>query len=138
MASAEQLRIAHSIEGKVVSVDDRVQDVGKDVQDMAKRVEGIDGGVKAVDRKLDNTTRSSFLIAHVRIPNSEHSGLFTGNLLRDNLLRWLSPSDPSINHNIASKAHHDGTAQWFFQGRIFKEWKSAASFLWVHGKRVFL
>jgi len=30
--------------------------------------------------------------------------------------------DPSINHNIASKAHHDGTAQWFFQGSIFKKW----------------
>ena len=159
MASAEQLRIAHSIEGKVIGVDDRVQDVGKDVQDVAKKVEdvndkvqgaydkvqGIDDGVKdvgdkvqAVDRKLDDTNRSSFLIAHAPIPNYECSGLFTGNLLRDDLLRWLSPSDPSINHNIASKAHHDGTAQWFFQGRIFKKWKSTASFLWVHGKRVFL
>ena len=123
MASAEQLRIAHRIEGKVMGVDDRVQDVGDKVQ--------------AVDRKLDDTNRSSS-ITHAPIPNFERSGLFTGNRLRDDLLRWLSPSDPSINHNIASKAHHDGTAQWFFQGRIFKEWKSTASFLWVHGKRVFL
>ena len=67
---------------------------------------------------------------------SECSYLFTGNLLRDNLLRWLSPSDPSTNHNIATKTHHDGTSQWFFRGRIFNEWKSAGSFLWVHGKRV--
>ena len=43
-----------------------------------------------------------------------------------------------MNHNIASKARHDGTAQWFFQGSIFNEWKSAGSFLWVHGKRAFL
>ena len=69
---------------------------------------------------------------------SKRSGLFTGNMLRDNLLRWLSPSDPSTNHNIATKTHHDGTSQWFFQGRIFNEWKSSGSFLWVHGKRVFL
>jgi len=145
MASAEQLRIAHSIEGKVMGVDDRVQDVGDDVRDVAKKVEGIDDGVKdvgenvqALDRKLDDTNRSLSPITHAPIPNSEHSDLFTGNLLRDNLLRWLSPSDPSINHNIASKAHHDGTAQWFFQGRIFNEWKYTASFLWVHGKRVFL
>ena len=103
MASAEQLRIAHS-----------------------------------VARKLEDTNRSSSPVAHAPIPNSERSGLFTGNLLRDNLLRWLSPSDPSINHNIAYKTHHDGTAQWFFQGRIFNQWKSAGSFLWVHGKRVFL
>src|SRR5437588_4533191 len=70
--------------------------------------------------------------------HSEFRMLFTGSLLRDDLLRWLAPSDPSINHNIASKAHHDGTAQWFFQGRIFNEWKSAGSFLWVHGKRLCL
>jgi len=152
MASAEQLRIAHRIEGKVMGVDDRVQDVGDDVRDVAKKVEdvndkveGIDDRVKdvgdnvqAVHRKLDDTNRPSSPITRAPIPNSECSGLFTGNLLRDDLLRWLSPSDPSINHNIASKAHHDGTSQWFFQGHIFKEWKSTASFLWVHGKRVFL
>ena len=113
MASAEQLRIAHNVEERVMGVDDRV---------------------KGVDRKLDNTNRSSSL-AYYSLSHSESSYLFTGNLLRDDLLRWLSPSDPSVNHNIASKAHHDGTAQWFFQGRIFNQWKSAGSFLWVHGKR---
>ena len=79
-----------------------------------------------------------FVIFHRPSSHSEPSGFFIGNLLRDDLLRWLSPSDPSINHNITFKAHHDGTAQWFFQGRIFNDWKSAGSFLWVHGKRVFL
>ena len=75
MASAEQLRIAHSIEGKVVSVDEKVQGVGDNVQNVGKRVEdvddkvqGIDDGVKdvgdkvqGVDRKLDDTTRLSSL-----------------------------------------------------------------------------
>jgi hypothetical protein len=69
---------------------------------------------------------------------SMNSYLFVGNQLRDSLLRWLSPPDPSINHNIAYKAHHDGTAQWFFQGSIFNQWKSTGSFLWVHGKRALL
>ena len=64
--------------------------------------------------------------------HSAGSGSFTGNQLRDSLLRWLSPSNPSTNHNIARKAHHDGTTQWFFQGRIFDRWKSSGSFLWVH------
>ena len=71
-------------------------------------------------------------------PRSKHSYLFAGNHLRDSLLRWLSPPDPSINHNIAYKAHHDGTAEWFFQGSIFNGWKSTGSFLWVHGKRTLL
>jgi len=70
--------------------------------------------------------------------HSKDSDLFTENLVRENLLRWLSPSDPSRNHNIASKARHDGTAQWFLQGHIFNDWKSVGSLLWVHGKRVFL
>ena len=56
MASAEQLRIAHSIQGKVMGVDERVQGVGDDVQ--------------GVNRKLDDTTRPSSLIAHALIPNA--------------------------------------------------------------------
>ena len=58
--------------------------------------------------------------------------------LDSSLLRWLSPPDPSTNYNIARKAHHNGTAEWFFRGSIFNQWKSTASFLWVHGKRALL
>ena len=56
--------------------------------------------------------------------------------LREKAQQWLSPSppDPSTNHNIARKAHHNGTTSWFFQGGIFEEWKPS-SLLWVHGKR---
>ena len=64
-------------------------------------------------------------------------GLFT--LTESQLLekqqKWLSPPDPSTNHNIARKAHHKGTASWFFQGSIFEQWKSSSSLLWIHGKR---
>jgi archaellum component FlaC len=163
LVSAELLRIAHSVEGKVMGVDERVQDIGGDVQNVGKtvqvvddrvqgvdnRIQGIDDKVQSiddevkdvgdkvqgVDSKLDDINRLSSLCPPAC--HSEGSGSFTGNLLRDNLLRWLSPSDPSINHNIASKVHHDGTAQWFFQGSIFNDWKSTGSFLWIHGKREF-
>ena len=50
MASAEQLRIAYSVEGRVVDVDNRVQ---------------------GVDRKLDNTTRLSSPFAYALIPNAQ-------------------------------------------------------------------
>ncbi|KAI0269095.1 hypothetical protein BGY98DRAFT_307654 [Russula aff. rugulosa BPL654] len=56
------------------------------------------------------------------------------NQLRHDLRKWLSPSDPSINHNIACGAHRKQRAEWFFQGRIFTEWKSDGSLLWLHGK----
>jgi hypothetical protein len=64
--------------------------------------------------------------------------LFPGNQLRQLLRTWLSPADPSTNHNIARKAQHGGTAVWLFQGGIVIEWKSTGSLLWIHGKRAFL
>src|SRR6266702_7416183 len=63
--------------------------------------------------------------------------LLTGNQLKQLLRMWLSPADPSTNHNIARKAQHKGTAVWFFQDSIFVKWKSTGSLLWIHGKRVF-
>jgi hypothetical protein len=66
------------------------------------------------------------------------STILTGNQLRQDLRRWLSPPDPSTNHNIACSAHHEGTAAWFFQGIIFREWKTTDSLLWIHGKRTFV
>ena len=56
--------------------------------------------------------------------------------LRDKIHTWLSPPDPSTNHSIACGTHHKKTAAWFFQGRIYQEWKSNGSLLWVHGKRL--
>src|ERR1700755_1738918 len=73
------------------------------------------------------TVRHFLTLSH----HSDCSNIITGNHLRDNLLRWLSPPDPSTNHNTASKAHHNGTAEWFFRGTIFSEWKSTGSFLWI-------
>ena len=62
--------------------------------------------------------------------------IFSGNQLRESIRKWLSSPDPSTNHNIACGTHHKKTATWFFQGSIFQGWKSTASLLWIHGKRL--
>ena len=62
--------------------------------------------------------------------------ILLGNQLLESIHRWLSPPDPSTNHNIACGTHHKKTASWFFQGNIFQEWKSTGSLLWIHGKRL--
>ena len=70
-----------------------------------------------------------------------HTGLTcTGNQLRKELRRWLSPPDPSTTHNIAFNTHHRGTATWFLEGMMYREWKStgSGSLLWIHGERVSL
>ena len=59
----------------------------------------------------------------------------TGNQLRESLRRWVTPPDPSTNHNIACDIHQGGTAEWFSQGGICAEWKSTGSLLWIYGKR---
>ena len=154
MASAELLRITHGIDDKVMGLDDRVQEVGGDVRDVNNTVQGISNNVKhltnevqgvddkvqdvfdevqGIDNKLDQVNRSSspnFPSLH-----SEYPDILTGHQLRDSLFRWLSPPDPSTTHNIASKSRQDGTAQWFFQGTIFKHWKANGSFLWLYGIR---
>jgi hypothetical protein len=63
--------------------------------------------------------------------------LLVGDQVRENLRRWVTPPDPSTNHAIACGIQHDGSAQWFFRGGIFSEWKSTGSLLWIYGKRMF-
>ncbi|KAH9028689.1 hypothetical protein EDB85DRAFT_1595806 [Lactarius pseudohatsudake] len=58
------------------------------------------------------------------------------NQLRESLRRWVTPPDPSTNHNIACDIHHGGTAEWFYQGSTFAKWKSTGSLLWIYGKRM--
>ncbi len=90
------------------------------------------------DDSRRHRSSETFVVTYSQYCNtgSADSGILTGNQSRQDLRRWLSPSDPSTNHNIACSAHHEGTATWFFQGNIFKEWKSSGSLLWVHGKRI--
>ena len=154
MAFAEQLKIAQKIDDRVAAVQREVkgtrvdgqivhcdlQGVGHGVQAIDNRVQGIDTEVKdifnkvqGVDDKFDRETRSLPLNSHF-----DGSNFFSGNRLRDSILRWLCPPDQSTNQIIARKARHSGTAQWFFQGSIFKEWKSTGSFLWINGKRASL
>ena len=59
----------------------------------------------------------------------------SGDQLREKIQKWLSPPDPSINHNTACEAHHDGTAAWFLEGPVYNEWKETGSLLWAYGNR---
>jgi len=56
--------------------------------------------------------------------------------LQNNVRKWLSPPDPSINHKLQFGVHHKMSATWFTGGPVYKEWKQQGSLLWVHGKRM--
>jgi hypothetical protein len=64
------------------------------------------------------------------------------NFLADNRWQkthqWLSPPDPSTNHNAACKKRQPTTGAWFVEGDQFAKWKcSSNSFLWLHGIRTY-
>src|SRR6267378_6655764 len=61
-----------------------------------------------------------------------------GNQIEQDVRKWLSPPDPSTNHNAACDVYHNVPPTWFFKAAIFKEWMSKGTLLWVHGKREFL
>ena len=72
MASAEQLKMTQSVDGKVMAVDDRVKGIEGKMHDVRDDVQGVDDrvqdigktisvGVQGVDNKLDQANRSLFL-----------------------------------------------------------------------------
>jgi hypothetical protein len=98
MASAEQLKMTHNVDVKVMGVDDRVrgvegqvedvcgevrdvgdkiqsrvQDVLGDVQDVSDKVQNVDDRVQGVDDKLDQTNRSLSLQTLIIIPRAQTS-----------------------------------------------------------------
>jgi len=49
----------------------------------------------------------------------------SGQHLQKDIRTWLSPPDPSKNHNIARRAQYDGTAEWFTQCSTFHPFSSS-------------
>jgi len=111
-----------------------------DVEDGLKRLDKLTDeearmATAQVLRVTYTVERSSF--ADLVSSDCGVSHILAGNQLWGSLHKWLSPPDPSTNHNIACDTHQKRTANWFFQGSIFAGWKSTNSLLWIHGKRAF-
>ena len=114
MALAEMLRVTHNT---------------------CDEVKIVDGKVERVENKVEEIKCS--WLPKLAIICSSRLNLLAGNQFIQLLRSWLSPVDPSTNHNIARRAQHNGTAAWLFQGQIIIKWKSTGSLLWIHGKRTF-
>ena len=49
---------------------------------------------------------------------------------------WLAPVDPETNYYSALETHAEGTGDWIFQTRIYKNWQSNDNaHVWLHAKR---
>ena len=92
--------------------------------------------VKEIVEKMGARDCSYPLDAVVLPWRSSHT--IIGEEVLQKIIRWLSPPDPSTNYVIGLRNLHQETSTWFLDGRIFQEWHSTGSLLWVHGKRTFL
>ena len=121
------------VDDRIAGVDDRVAKVDDRVAVVDDRVARVDDNVKGIDASVDQMKRSLSL----NLISTDYQALrvISEKQLRENIRIWLSPPDPSTNHNIACDTHHKKAATWFFQGSMFRKWKSAASLLRIHGKR---
>ncbi|KAH9009089.1 hypothetical protein EDB84DRAFT_1221289 [Lactarius hengduanensis] len=79
--------------------------------------------VKAVTWSVDNNVRAI----------KEATRTLTRSRARSDLRKWISPPNPSINHNLTCDTHLDGTTAWFAQGDAFNKWKRNGSLLWIRG-----
>lgn len=53
---------------------------------------------------------------------------------RQQIEKWLSPPDPSTNHNIATSLRHPKTGRWFLDSNKYRDWKAKLNdCLWLHG-----
>ncbi|KAN0129357.1 hypothetical protein V8E53_012841 [Lactarius tabidus] len=126
---------------KVEDVGDKVEDVGDKVEDVGDKVEDVGDKVQCVDDKvqvvIDDSKQARVAAQETRLVIQQAANdidEIKWNQFIQLLRSWLSPADPSTNHNIARKAQHNGTAAWLFEGQIIIKWKSIGSLLWIHGK----
>ena len=58
MASAELLKVTHSVDGKVDDVHGDVQDVGSKIQNVDGMVQGIGGAVEGISSEVREANRA--------------------------------------------------------------------------------
>jgi hypothetical protein len=88
-------------------------------------------------QKLDNLTQDEARMTSAQTLGVVHrlAGDQSQRDVQSGVQCWLSPPNPSTNHDSFWKAHHTGTASWFFKSGALRKWKKTGSLLWIHGKR---
>ncbi|KAH8994735.1 hypothetical protein EDB86DRAFT_3243850, partial [Lactarius hatsudake] len=99
------------------------------------------GGTDIEDalRRLDKLTQEEARMVMAQVLKFTHDLMSATNeqnrdQSREKYRGWLSPPNPSVNHNVACNAHQGGTTTWLFPNDSFKEWQKSGSLLWIHGK----
>ncbi|KAH9007447.1 hypothetical protein EDB84DRAFT_219794 [Lactarius hengduanensis] len=110
-----------------------------DIEDALKRLDNLTREeirmaiaqvLKAINELKDESKKANEALLQIE----DDVGEIRWGQIEQNVRRWFSPPDPSVNYNTAREAHQEGTAAWLFEGSSFKEWELVGSLLWIHGK----
>jgi len=133
MVAARNLDVTHH-------VDRVIRDVHGNLKATRKLTEDIDDNILATKTLTEDVCQKVNVIEWVtrnvdnNVKVSKHStNDVRRSQLREKLRTWLSPPDPSINHNAACATQHGGTAKWFIQGSVFRKWRENSPLLWIQG-----
>ncbi|KAI0275717.1 hypothetical protein BGY98DRAFT_1113586 [Russula aff. rugulosa BPL654] len=102
MATAEVLKVTHSIDDNVKGLIEEGRDATELIQQTANETKEI----------IQRTASQTAVITHQMAGDVND---VKRSQLQENFQKWLCPPDTSMNHNIACKGHYKGTAAWFFQ-----------------------
>ncbi|KAI9446073.1 ankyrin repeat-containing domain protein [Lactarius indigo] len=99
------------------------------------------GGADIEDalRRLDKLTQDEARMIMAQVLKFTHELMSATNeqnrdQSREKHRGWLSPPNPSVNHNVACNARQGGTTAWLLPNNSFKEWQKCGSLLWIQGK----
>ena len=95
-------------------------------------------GDTSYDARVDERDKQNQALVFPYLHDScrRYRACMTGDQLQRDIRSWLSPPDPSTNHNIVCDTHRTGSATWFTRGATFDDWRSTGSLLWIHGIRM--
>ena len=114
LASAEQLRMTHSVDGRVRGVEGQVQDVRDDVQDVGSKVEGVGSNisnkVQGVDDKLDQVNSSLSPYTPIVIPRLRQlkQGTSSEKVFYDGFHRQIHPRTITLHANPITSTQLNG------------------------------
>ncbi|KAH9971083.1 hypothetical protein BGW80DRAFT_1253517 [Lactifluus volemus] len=99
----------------------------------------VEGALKKLDKLIQEEVRAtaaqtlgvvSRIEKNSRVimdGDTSHAKKEKADQMRRDLQHWLSPPDPSKNHNIACEARYDGTTKWLIQSDTLVNWQSSGS-----------
>ena len=94
--------------------------------------------LKVVIPRMTSNLRDQSRSPSASSVSSKGSTTLQWDQIKEEIVQWLKPPDPSTNYDMARRIRHKGTAEWFLRGNIFEKWKSEGSLFWVHGMRTFI